>query len=114
MEYVTDADPATRKEYTNVRVFRPKWPLLYNLFKNQAGSMTLLADEAVTVLMTTITFADVTAAQRRTGYVARPTFHTQGVSVMHDIVVQRILNTALSQSDSYLAELAAVEAELDV
>ena len=55
----TDHDAATGQTYTRVRRFHPRWNLLYEVFKNQAGSMTLLADEAVHVLFANLSFVDV-------------------------------------------------------
>jgi SpoVK/Ycf46/Vps4 family AAA+-type ATPase len=106
--YVEEEDKATRKVYKRVRVFQPTWELMYQIFENQAGSMTNLADEAVTVLMTTIRFADVVAAHKAAGD-APPPIRRQDRSVMRDIVQQRVLNAALSEADAFLAQLEQVE-----
>ena len=103
-------DAGTKRTYKNVRRFTPTYPLLYTLFENQAGSMTNLAEEAVTVLMRTVSFKDTLAvAQKTGGVVTEVSIKTQDESVMRDIVVQRILNSALSESDDYLDELEQVE-----
>ena len=103
-------DAGTNRKYKNVRRFVPTYPLMYTIFENQAGSMTNLAEEAVTVLMRTVTFKDTLAvAQRTGGVVTNVEIKTQDESVMRDIVVQRILNSALSEADDYLDELEQVE-----
>jgi hypothetical protein len=107
--YQTEEDPATRQTYRRVRTFEPRWELLYDIFKNQAGSMTLLADEAVTALMTTVTFADVIAAYEAAGSAMRPRFSAQSDAVMRAIVTQRINNSALSESEEFLLQLRQVE-----
>lgn len=105
-----ESDDSTRKRYKNVRVFQPTWEYLYTLFENQAGSMTNLADEAITVLMGTISYQEVINTQKKLGGGSnRPPIKMQSKSVMRDIVVQRILNTALSNADNFLAQLEQVE-----
>ena len=103
-------DRATRLTYRKVRRFQPNFPLLYRLFENQAGSMTNLAEEAVTVLMRTVTYKDAAAVAQKTKGIARATIRmAQPKSVMRDIVVQRILNSALSEASDYLDELDEAE-----
>ena len=48
--YREEDDPRTRKQYSHIRTFRPRWYHMYRVFEHQAGSMAILADEAVTVL----------------------------------------------------------------
>ena len=103
-------DRATRLTYKRVRRFKPTFPLLYRLFENQAGSMTNLAEEAVTVLMRTVTYKDAAAVAQKTKGIARATVRmAQPRSVMRDIVVQRIRNSALSEASDYLDELDNAE-----
>lgn len=102
-------DRATRLTYRRVRRFLPRYPLLYRLFENQAGSMTNLAEEAVTVLMRTVTYKDAVTVVQRSKGIARATIRTQPKSVMRDIIVQRILNSALSEASDYLDELDDAE-----
>lgn len=111
VELVDEFDAATRREYARVRVFRPTWDYLYPLFENQAGSMTNLADEAVGVLMATISYDQVMAAQRKHN-VVRPNVSRQSRDVMRAVVVQTILKTALSEAEAVLAQLERVESLL--
>lgn len=115
VEYVEEMDDSTRRRYKRVRRFVPAWDLLYSIFENQAGSMTNLADEAVTVLLGTITYQDVINTQKKMGGVGgvRPPIRTQPRSIMRIILVQRIESTALSHADAYLEQLAQVEGLLD-
>ena len=66
--------------------------------------MTNLAEEAVTVLMRTVSFREAAAAGAR----GAPLIRTQPVGVMREIVVRRILNSTLSEAPAYLAELHAL------
>ena len=100
--YREEDDPRTRKQYSHIRTFRPRWYHMYRVFEHQAGSMAILADEAVTVLYTTIRFDDII-------YNVRPEIHEQSLNVMRTVIVQRILNMALSESDEFLRELAQIE-----
>jgi SpoVK/Ycf46/Vps4 family AAA+-type ATPase len=102
-------DEATRKSYKNVKTFLPQYEYMHALFENQAGSMSLLADEAVTVLMTTLSYDDVYSMQRKMGIGARPEFRTQGLPVMKRIVRERITTMALSNRDEFISELEAIE-----
>lgn len=102
-------DDSTKKTYKDVKTFMPLHSYMYTLFENQAGSMYLLADEAVTVLMTTITYDDVFAAQKKMGPMARPLFRTQDVGVMRSILRERISTMALSNSTEFLRQLEKVE-----
>lgn len=104
-----EADTSTKKTYFNVRHFVPRFPLMYTLFENQAGSMTNLAEEAILVLMKTVSFKTL-----RTGLDASlPNIQQQPVGVMRQIIVQRIYNSALSQSPEYLDELERAEVEME-
>ena len=109
---IEEHDQATRRTYARVRTFRPHWEYLFALFSNQAGSMTNLADEAVTVLMGTISYDEVIALQRKrhgNTAVPRPAILEQPVSVMRHIVVQAILKSSLSDAPHFLAQLQHVE-----
>ena len=113
LQHTTDVDEendsATRRTYKNVRTIVPTHELMYEVFANQAGSMQLLAEEAVLVLLTTLAFEDVTASHRRTGLAIRPSFTQQPVEVMQTILEQRISSMALSRSEEYVNELRVVE-----
>lgn len=103
-----EEDDSTRKKYTNVKKFLPQYPLVYNtLFANQAGSMTNLADEAVQLLLTQITYDDV--IRSLTKGASRPSIRQQGLSVMKSIVEQRIQTSALSLAHEVLQELHEIE-----
>ena len=104
-----ELDESTRRTYKNVRTFMPQYEFMYTLFHNQAGSMYLLADEAVTVLMTKVPFHEVLSVQRRVGGDARPSFRTQGVDVMRTIVRERVNTTALSNTHDFIVELERIE-----
>jgi hypothetical protein len=57
-----------------------------------------------------VTFKDtMNVAQRTGGVVTNVQIRTQDESVMRDIVVQRILNSALSQTDDFMDELEQIE-----
>lgn len=99
-------DPATGKWYRNVRVFHPDHPRMYTLFHHQAGSMTNLADDALGVLINTLTFDQVSAAKRG---MTRPVLYNQDQDVMRAVILQRIDNTALSEVDDYMADFVRVE-----
>ena len=113
VQYVVEDDPATNRRYENVRHFHPRWPLLYDVFQTQAGAMELLAYDALTVLMTTVTFED--AARRRAPRASAVpgagggVFRRQGVRAMRAVVVHRIQAVALSETERCLEELADVE-----
>lgn len=108
---IEEHDESTMKTYKNVKSFLPKYELMHSIFENQAGSMTNLAEEAITVLISSIPFEELHSFQRRVGNTtARPPITAQNKDVMRDIVVQRVLNSALSLSDEYLKELEVMEA----
>lgn len=110
VEWVTEHDTATLIEYHDVRKSTPKWPLLFALFKNQAGSMDLLAVEALDVLMSTHSFADARADCAEVPQARN--FRSQVKSVMRDVIVQRIINTSLTLTDAALEQLAQVDARI--
>ena len=103
VEYDEEEDSSTKMIYRNVRTFVPQWTFLYQLFEHQAGSMANLADEAVLTLFATMTFEDMYMTLHKMD--TRPTIRQQNKSVMRDIIVQRILNTALSESEHFLMQL---------
>lgn len=111
--YEDDNDPTTKKTYMSVRRVVPRWPYLYQIFEFQAGSMAILADEAITVLYSTISFADVFNVQRRTDGIARPVIRSQDRSVMRNIVMQQIQKTALSDAELFLSQLEQIESLSD-
>ena len=82
---------------------------MHTLFQHQAGSMTNLADDALGVLMNTLTFDQVVAAQGNGGFVQPPVPGNASRDVLRTAVLQRIDSTALSDADEYIAELARVE-----
>lgn len=106
---IEEADPSTRKRYTNVLSFRPRWDKMYSVFQHQAGSMANMADEAVTVLYTTITFNDILKSQKKKRKSLRPPIKRQGVETVRLIVRKRIRSIALSQSDAFISQLVQVE-----
>ena len=107
-------DEGTKKTYKNVKTFMPLYEHMYTLFENQAGSMYLLADDAVTVLMTTISYDDVIASQRKSGVTQRPEFKMQGINTMKNIVRERIAAAALSNSTVFLSELEEMESRVSM
>lgn len=107
-------DDSTKRTYKNVKTFVPRYDLMYSLFENQAGSMTLLADEAITLLYTTISYEDVFAMQKKAGSNVRPVIKMQSVGVMRDIVAQRIGTMALSLSDEYMVQWQEVERRIEM
>ena len=107
--FSNEYDESTKKNYKNVKTFMPLYEHMHTLFENQAGSMYLLADEAVTLLMTTLSYDDVLNAQRKMGVGTRLEFKTQGVDVMRMIVKERIATMALSNQQEFIAELEEIE-----
>ena len=107
--YSDEYDPCTRRSYRRVRTFTPSWEHMFRVFEHSAGSMSNLADEAITVLYTTITFRDVIMCQKRKGRNARPVIRKQGVDIMRRVIVQRIRNMALSDAPLIIKQLAQVE-----
>jgi hypothetical protein len=96
---VDDDDERTRKKYTNVRLFLPKHKFAYALFEHMGGSMTNLAEEAVTVLMSKITYQEVIALQRK---------HV-GLAVLREILHHRVRSIAVSSSDEFFRDLRYIE-----
>ena len=107
--YADGIDPCTRKMYKRVRTFEPTWDYMFRVFEHHAGSMTTLADEAITVLYTTISFRDVITSQKKKGRHSRPTIRRQGIDVMRRAVIQRIRNMAFSDVSLFLNQLGHVE-----
>ena len=107
--HADEIDPCTRKMYKRVRAFQPSWEYMFRVFEHHAGSMTTLADEAITVLYTTISFRDVITSQKKKGKHSRPTIRRQGIDVMRRAVVQRIRNMAFSDVALFLDQLGHVE-----
>ena len=112
--YQDEVDSATRRRYARVRRFTPRWSTCTAVFEHQAGAMANLADEAVTVLYTTMSFRDVVAFHsRKRGRNARPPLRRQDVPIMRQILRRRIRNTALSDADVYLRQLTEIEAMVE-
>lgn len=100
-------DRATRQTYKAVHKFSPTYPHMYQLFMNQAGSMTNLAEECVTVLMSRMPFGDPTRRPR--GNQASIIPRNMDVGVMKQVIRQRILNSALSKAPDFMRELVFIE-----
>ena len=109
-----EVDTATRKTYRNVKRFVPTYPHMYTLFENQAGSMTNLAEEAVVLLFSRVSFAEATATQQRTGGIARAGIRTQDRDVMRRVILRRIANSALSRRADFHEELRQIEGLMDL
>lgn len=112
VDTVDEYDQATRRSYAHQRVFRPYHDLLYILFENQAGSMTNLADEAVTVLMESVTFEELASVQKKTHGEGRPLIRRRGEQVMRRVVEQSIVRSSFSLTPLVLAQLRRVEREM--
>lgn len=108
--YVEEYDGATRRTYDNVRRFVPTWRYVYLIFKYQAGSMVNLAEEAITVLMGTVTFEDTLKLVRASpGAQYTPAFKPQPRPVMREILVRMIEKSALSSAYHYMREFEQIE-----
>lgn len=108
--YCNERDPGTRREYARVRHFRPRWGYVYRLFEHQAGSMANLADEAITVLYTTLSFREVISFhKRKRAKHTRPPIRRQGIPTMQRILLRRIQNLALSDSDEFVRQFHEIE-----
>lgn len=106
---VEEEDTSTRKRYKDVVTFSPKFPYVYQLFSNQAGSMTNLADEAVRILMSRVDYKNVAMMQKKNaGVDVQVPIPMQGVETMKMVVVHRILNMALSLSYLFMEELEKI------
>ena len=113
--YCNDRDPGTRREYPRVRHFRPRWSHVYKLFEHQAGSMANLADEAITVLYTTLSFKEVIAFhKRKRAKHSRPPIRRQGIPTMQRILLRRIHNLALSDADEFVRQFREIERIIQV
>ena len=108
VQYADEHDAATRRTYRRVRFFRPRWERMYDVFRHQAGAMAVLADDAMTVLYTTVSFDDVAACRRRDKH-SRAPFAFRDVEVMRRAVMRRIRNVARSDADVFLKEFEEVE-----
>ena len=103
-------DEATRTSYPPERIFRPLYPYMFELFKNQAGSMTNLAEEAASVLARSVSFASASTQarrRRRSGWTLE--IEMQDVEIMRRVIQSRINHTAMSQTDTFFAELEHIE-----
>lgn len=108
--YVDEEDTSTKKTHENVRIFQPKWKFMYTIFQNQAGSMTNLADEAITVLMRTLSFQSIfNTKQKNRGVDIRPQISQQGVGVMRDVILQTILKSSFSNYEQFIGEFVRLE-----
>jgi DNA replication protein DnaC len=109
-EYVEEYDSATRRTYKNVRRFQPTWTYMYEIFRHQAGSMVNLAEEAITVLMRTVSFEEtVRVLKTAPGATHQPSFRAQPKSVMREIILRMISKSALSSVEHYLKEFDQIE-----
>jgi DNA replication protein DnaC len=109
-QYTEEFDTATLKTYHHVLSFKPNFEFLYTIFENQAGSMTNLADEAITVLMGMISYKQVIDARKKnSGINVCPLIQQQPRSVMRHIVVQTIIKSSFSHYTRFLAQLEQVE-----
>lgn len=104
-------DKATRQTYKNVHVFVPTYPHMHQLFMNQAGSMTNLAEECVTFLMSKIPFGDATRRPRASSS-HMPT--RLNAVAMKEVIRRRVMNSALSRSSFFLAELVFIERQISI
>ena len=109
VEYVDEDDSTTKQTYKHVRKFVPTWIHMYKIFEHQAGAMANLADEAILTLFAKISFEELAMVVKKSNGIARPTIRQQDRQVMRDIIVQRILNTALSDADSFMLQLEQME-----
>lgn len=109
VEYREEHDQSTRKTYQKVRVFKPTWEYMYKIFENQAGSMTNLADEAIMILMCTISYQRVIEQQQKNKPISFPLIQEQPVHVMRDVIVQTIMKSSFSEASVYLAQLSHID-----
>lgn len=110
VSYTEEFDAATQKTYRRVRSFTPTWECMYSIFEHQAGSMSNLADEAITVLMGTITYQQVVYAQRKNGGErTRLPIAKQSKEVMRNVVVNMVLKTCFTDVEQCLSQLNLVE-----
>ena len=122
-ERVEEYDPATKRVYNNVLRFRPRWTHMHALVANQAGSMTILADEAITVLMRVLPFSRValhTGGDRigrdthrkrkeQLGNNEPPFPLNQPVPVMRQAILNTIHKTCLSDTEVCLSQMRMIE-----
>jgi len=100
-------DESTKKTYYNIKQFEPAFPLMFQIFKNQAGSMTILAEEALTVLFAKIQFKEIFESQKRGCEKIQITTHSR--MTMREIICSRINNCMLSNANDTISELSEIE-----
>ena len=72
--------------------------------------MANLADEAITVLYTTLSFKEVISFhKRKRSRQSRPPIRRQGIPVMQRILIRRIHNLALSDSEEFVRQFREIE-----
>ena len=99
-------DRSTRCTYSHIREFVPNYPFLYQLFEHQAGSMTNLAEECITVLMSKTPLSHISHKRTRNWV---PFQLHQPTSVMQQVIRKRICNSALTSVPEFFLELEHVE-----
>lgn len=109
-----EQDPCTRRVYRRVCRFEPRWEYMYRVFEHQAGSMSNLADEAITVLYGTLSFRDVITSFKKRGRNARPRLRQQDTHVMREVILRRIRNMAFSDAPFFEQQFTSVQRLLDV
>lgn len=123
-------DPSTRKYYPYEKFRRPQYRFLYEVFKNQAGAMTNLAEaEIVPLISTTVKYNEIVPevslnvpeqiARRFMDYLPgrkiglseerRPSLTMQD---MCDCIVKRIERIFLSEADEAVIQFAGLVASL--
>ena len=104
-------DRATRCTHYNVRTFVPFYPYMHQLFENQAGSMTNLAEECITVLMSKAPLSLSTRPLLRAASSQPPPFPLHNPKgVMQQVIRKRVANSALTSMPLFLQELEHLEA----
>ena len=99
-------DRSTRCNYHHIHKFVPSFPYMYQLFEHQAGSMTNLAEECITVLMSKSPIASVVHKRTRSWV---PFSLRQPRSVMQQVIRKRIANSALTSTPQFIHELELIE-----
>jgi len=110
-------DEATQKTYKNVRVFTPTWALMYEVFKNQAGSMTNLAEEFVvrisreklvpSLLQKDGAATDIDLAKLNRAKVG----FNKSQAVMEELILDRLKKSAIDGYERTAAEFESVKRE---
>ena len=105
-------DESTRKTYENVNEFHPYYPGMYQMFENQAGSMTNLADVAVTQILGGIVVPDESAAalvwkynQRSLTSLAERGIVQNGHAEMKNLIYSYIDKISMGRANTCDAEL---------